>query len=323
MIRNQKTNHNQHRFGHAHPMTNLPRELLALLTITALLAAACGGASDSSTNDDSESAAADSDPMIPDALSQSFEAFGNPNASTVIVVAQGGPMPELVIDEAKDIFSDVDLDNTYVVVPHQAQTREPALFTGAKITFDQAKEYDTATTSAIADVVAHYAETDKKVHVVGISFGAFVVQDLLVTQGNVADGYFIQVGRLDMPEEVWKPFSEGHFVGFTDGVNVESFDADGAGMGGDGDFTDANMARLAAGLGHKRFTELLADTDLGNVVYATGLQDEQVGRLGDAELAFLADKGVKVLQTEEDHGGTIDETIAEGLTLIGALPSDE
>ncbi len=260
--------------------------------------------------------------MIPDSLSQSFEAIGDPNASTVIVLAQGGPTPELSIGEAEDIFSDVDFDSTYLVVPHQAQTREPALFTDAEISFEEAKTYDTATTTTLAEVVAHYAESGKKVYVVGISFGAFVVQDLLATQGNVADGYFIQVGRLDMPEEVWVPFSQGHFVGFTDGVQIESFDADGAGMGGDGDFTDANMARLAAGLGHKRFTELLADTDLANVVYASGLQDEQVGRLSDAELAFLADKGVQVLQTESDHGGTIDGTISEGLTMIGALPSD-
>ncbi len=300
-------------------MNRLPRKLLALLTITALLAAACGS---TSTTDGSESATADSDPMIPDSLSQSFEAIGNPNASTVIVLAQGGPTPELSIGEAEGIFSDVDFDSTYLVVPHQAQTREPALFTEAEITFEEAKTYDTATTSTLAEVVAYYVEADKKVYVVGISFGAFVVQDLLATQGNVADGYFIQVGRLDMPEEVWVPFSEGTFVGFTDGVQIESFDADGAGMGGDGDFTDANMARLAAGLGHKRFTERLADADLDNVVYASGLQDEQVGRLSDAELAFLADKGVQVLQAESDHGGTIDGTISEGLTMIGALPSD-
>lgn len=311
-------------------MTTLPRQLLALLTITALLAAACGSSSDSASNDngststsnDSGSAAADSESMVPDSLAQTFEAVGNPDASTVIVLAQGGPIPELVTDEAKDIFSDVDLENTYLVLPHQAQTQNPAPFTEAEITFDQAKTYDTETTTTLANVIDHYTKTDKKVYVVGISFGAFVVQDLLATQGNVADGYLIQVGRLDMPEEVWMPFSEGHFVGFTDGVNVESFDADGAGMGGEGNFTDANMARLAAGLGHKRFTELLADTDLSNVVYASGRQDEQVGRLSDAELTFLADKGVKVLQTEGDHGGTIDETLNEGLTLIGALPSD-
>ncbi len=302
--------------GHAHTMTNRTRKLLALLTITALLAAACGNNSDASTN-------YDPDPMIPDSLAQTFEAIGNPNASSVIVVAQGGPMPELLLDEAEEIFSDVDLDNTYLVLPHQAQTRDPSSFTDAEITFDQAKKYDTDTTTTLANVVAHYAESDKKVYVVGISFGAFVVQDLLSNQGNVADGYLIQVGRLDMPEAVWVPFSEGHFVGFTDGVTVESFDADGAGMGGDGDFTDANMARLAAGLGHKRYTELLAETDLSNVVYAYGLQDEQVGRLTDAELSFLADKGVKVLQTEEDHGGTIGETITEGLTMIGALSADQ
>ncbi len=294
-------------------MTNNIRRLLALLTITALLAAAC---SDAATN-------YTPDPMIPDSLAQTFEAIGNPNASTVIVFAQGGPMPELDMGEAEGIFSDIDPDSTYLVVPHQVQTQNPGLFTDAEINFDQAKGFDADTTASLANVVAYYAESDKKVYVVGTSFGAFVVQDLLASQGNVADGYFIQVGRLDMPEEVWVPFSEGRFVGFTDGVNIESFDADGAGMGGDGDFTDANMARLAAGFGYKRFTEVLSGTDLSNVVYAYGLQDEQVGRLNDAELAFLTSKDVRVLQTEQDHGGTIDETITEGLTMIGAFAPDQ
>lgn len=303
-------------------MKTTPR-LFAVLSACALVVTACGGSSDGtedgtiSSNSGAVDVAADAD-----GAAGSFEGFGNPDALRVVVVAQGGPVVDLEIDEARSIFSSVDLQETYVVVPHQAQTLDPEQFVSAEISFDDAKQFDTETSKNIADVVERFVGEDRQVHVVGISFGAFVVQDLLATQGNVADGYFIQVGRLDMPAEVWEPFSEGRFVGFSDGVQVFEVDSEAAGMGGDGTFTDANMAKLAAGLGHQRYTELLADTDLSNVVYAYGQLDEQVGRLSANELTFLETKGVKVLRTAGGHGETIDETITAGLEALAA-PSTE
>lgn len=250
-----------------------------------------------------------------DAIDDAFEGFGNPEASTVIVVAQGGPVTDLEVDEAKSHFSEFASDDTYIVVPHQAQTLDPERFASEEISFDEAKQLDAESTANIASVVDHYLGDARQVYVVGTSFGAFVVQDLLVSQGNVADGYFIQVGRLDMPAEVWEPFSEGRFVGFSDGVDVVDFGDDG-GIGGDGTFTDSNMAKLAAGLGHKRYTELLADTNLSNVVYAYGQVDEQVGRLSPDELAFLEAKDVDLIRSAGGHGETINETIIDGLEIM-------
>lgn len=306
-------------------MTKHPARLIAVTLAFALAVTACGGdAEDAQDNNSaSTSTAKTDDDVVGRDADGSFEGFGNPDAATVVVVAQGGPVTDLEVDQARDILSALDTDETYVVVPHQAQTLDPSRFTDDEISFDEAKELDAETTENLASVVDYYVGQDREVLVVGISFGAFVVQDLLATQGNVADGYFIQVGRLDMPAEVWMPFSEGRFVGFSDGVEILDVGADEAGMGGDGTFTDANMARLAAGLGHNRYTELLADTDLSNVIYAYGQFDEQVGRLTADELAFLEAKGVTVIRSEGGHGDTIDETINSGLEImIGAAPGD-
>lgn len=294
-------------------MLKRSQPVFVLLLALSLVAAAC---TSSGSDAEASAEAAPATTTESSAIEDTFVTLGNEQADTVIVVAQGGPIPSLETDEAQAIFTDLNLDDVRIALPHQVQTLEPERFTDQEVSFDEAKAHDMQTTQLIANVVEHFVDQDRRVIVVGISFGAFVVQDLLATQGNIADGYLIQVGRLDMPAEVWEPFSEGRFVGFIDGVEIIDVGSDGAGMGGDGDFTDANMARLAAGLGHNRYTELLADVDLSNVVYAYGELDEQVGRLTAAELAFLDAKGVEVLQTNSGHGETIDDTLLQGLGLL-------
>ncbi len=129
-------------------------------------------------------------------------------------------------------------------------------------------------------------------YVIGISFGAFMVQELLAIQGNVAEGYLIANGRLDMPPEIWMVFAEGGSIGFVD-VRDDA--------GAETSTLHRNLTRLAAGLGHHRYTERLAGLDMSNVVYVTGALDRQVGRLSDAENAFLIERGADVVQYDGGH----------------------
>ena len=248
-------------------------------------------------------------PAIPAELEGTFGSFGNPEADTVVIVTQGGPVtfllgPEVLVEEVGQL----NPEQVQLVSVHQAQTLEPDRFIAADISFDDAKAADAASVAMLADVVAYFKDQGKTVHVVGFSFGAFMVQDLLATQGNIADGYLIKVGRVDMPDEVWTEFSEGRAVGFVDGVEIVKFDIADAGMGGETPEADRNMARLAAGLGHKRYTELLADVDLSNVVYVYGDVDEQVGRLSEAEVAFLESRSATVIEYEGGHATPADVT---------------
>ena len=248
-------------------------------------------------------------PDVPDELVGTFGSFGNPEADTVVIVTQGGPVtfllgPEVLVEEVGQL----NPEQVQLVSVHQAQTLEPDRFIAADISFDDAKAADAASVAMLADVVAYFKDQGKTVHVVGFSFGAFMVQDLLATQGNIADGYLIKVGRVDMPDEVWTEFSEGRAVGFVDGVEIVKFDIADAGMGGETPEADRNMARLAAGLGHKRYTELLADIDLSNVVYVYGDVDEQVGRLSEAEVAFLESRSATVIEYEGGHATPAEVT---------------
>ena len=245
----------------------------------------------------------------PSGLEDTYGSFGNLDADTVVVVTQGGPVtfllgPEELVEETGLL----NPEQVQLVSVHQAQTLDPERFIAADISFDEAKAADAESVAMLADVVAHFKDQGKTVHVVGFSFGAFMVQELLATQGNIADGYLIKVGRIDMPEEVWTEFSEGRAVGFVDGVEIVKFDIAEAGMGGETPEADRNMARLAAGLGHKRYSQLLADVDMSNVVYVYGDADEQVGRLSDAEVAFLEGRSASVIAYEGGHATPAEVT---------------
>ena len=69
-----------------------------------------------------------------------------------------------------------------------------------------------------------------------------------------------------MPSAIWTVFAEGRTVEFVDGVEIEE---PVTGRNGP-DAENRNMARLASGLGHYRYSERLARVDMTNVVYVSG-----------------------------------------------------
>lgn len=251
------------------------------------------------------------------AVSGLFEATGNPDADVVVITAQGGPSTELfsITGEVTEILNTLDLTKVQLVTVHQVQTLDPDQFTVEDLTFEQTKAATAHTTAYLSAVVSHFDEQGKTVYIVGISYGAFVVQELLATKGNIADGYLIEVGRIDMPEQVWTVFSEGQAAGFVDGTEVVEFSIEEAGMGAGGPAGDRNMARLAASLGQHRYSERLADTDMSNVVYVYGTTDEQVGRLTVDEVSFLTSRGADVIEYEGGHG-TPDSVTADALARL-------
>ncbi|MBE9031312.1 hypothetical protein IQ266_16375 [filamentous cyanobacterium LEGE 11480] len=234
---------------------------------------------------------------------------GDPKAKTVVVYAQGGPLNQpdtVVLAHLAQTYG----NKHFYVVPHQVQTQNPAIFDTQDVTFEQAKQYASQSTQNLAATVKAFKAMDRRVIVLGLSYGAFVTADLLAEYGNTADAYVMLVGRLDMPAIVWRKFANGNPVGFVDGTKVVEVSLDAAGMGGGNDIADRNMMRLAAGLAYKRYTTLLRDVDLANVHYAYSLQDEQVGQLSPAERDFLKQKGAKTHEFPGDHLSSAQSALA-------------
>jgi hypothetical protein len=258
---------------------------------------------------------------LPATLVNKFEKhiFGNISADTIIINSQGGPVLDFAILSVFEMFADqakVDLTKTAIINIHQEQTLKPWKFE-EEITFEQAKDYDKKSTKRLVEVIKYFKNKGKKVYVVGISFGAFVVTDSIAEYGNIADKYLIMVGRLNMEKEVWSEFSKGKYVGFEydkEGISkIIKFNSEQAGMG-DGDLiSDKNMAKLAAGFSYKRYIDLLKNIDLSNIIYAYGKTDEQVGSLNEKEVEFLKSKNVKLLEGIGDHSETFNKFIKEGV----------
>ena len=239
---------------------------------------------------------------------------GNFKSNIVVVNTQGGPVTRLEDDILKDIIQESKMNDALFVNVHQAQTKEPHLFTKTDITFEDAKKYDKSSVERLKKVVDYFKEKNKKVYVLGISFGAFMTQELIASYGiDVADGYLIMVGRLDIDEDTWKPFSQGKMTKYvydnngdytielvTDELDVE----------------ERNMNRLAAGLGFNRYKELLKISDLSKITYVYGTKDEQVGPLSVDETKFLEDRKAQI---GKNDGANHDEAIQAGVCLINQL----
>ena len=123
------------------------------------------------------------------AVEDTYVGVGNGAAEVVVAIAQGGPLPYLVGEgELRQRTRGLDLEHAYLVNVHQAQTIDAAAFSVEDISFDEAKAADSRSVAMLAAVVEHFRDQGEVVYVVGISFGALLVQELLATQGNVAEG---------------------------------------------------------------------------------------------------------------------------------------
>ena len=88
------------------------------------------------------------------AIEDAYHSFGNPDAGVVVVNSQGGPMPALVRKrEILEKLGLLNLERIHLVNVHQAQTINPAPFTAADITFDEAKAADGESVEVLAALV--------------------------------------------------------------------------------------------------------------------------------------------------------------------------
>lgn len=234
---------------------------------------------------------------------------GNKNSNIIIINTQGGPGTKLDDDELKEIIKESSINNKALVVNvHQIQTKKPALFIKNDISFEAAKSFDKTSVKGLKTVIDFFKKLpNKKVYVLGISFGAFMTQDLIASYGiNVADGYLISVGRLDIDDKTWKPFSKGIYTKYIyDSVGkytIKEIPTN--------DIKKKNMAKLAAGLGYNRYSvKFLKIKDLSKITYVYGDRDEQVGPLSSAEINFLKNrKATIVLEPKGNHEKAIKKT---------------
>ena len=227
---------------------------------------------------------------IPDDITDLYRPFGTDEAETVWIFEQGGPLHEFddVYGFLVHYFEPADV---HFVQVHQTLTLNHRLAV-------REAEWELSELQAEVDVsveilhrtIEHFKAQGKRVVVVGHSYGAFLVTRYLAIEGPAAaDRYLIMAGRLDMPEEVVDGFLDGEPYLFPDAVKPQPVE----GL----EFSARELMewRIAGATGHDRYTQRLAGTDLGNVIYVYGTHDRTVGRLTEAEVEFLESRGSTVL----------------------------
>lgn len=248
-----------------------------------------------------------------DEISQYGNIYGDKTSEVVIINSQGGPTIYMEDEMMEEMIQATGTENVLYFNVHQAQTQNPEKFTTSDITFEQAKSYDLESVANVKKVIDFFRTQKKeKIYVLGISFGAFVVQELIAQHGvEIADAFLIMVGRLDIEEVFWQDFSNGNNAFFEFDENGNSTIVS-IGLGAS--FEERNMARLAAGLGFNRYTERMHHLpDLSKITYVYGNQDDRVGGLTPTELEFMHQKKINsVLVNQADHEKAIDA----GLQLL-------
>lgn len=236
---------------------------------------------------------------------------GDENACAVLINVQGGPDISLSTSEVDLLIDNFALTDLLAVNVHQAQTLNPSIVEGSDITLDQAVQYNLESVEILDRVISYFKAQGRTVYIVGVSFGAFIAQELIASKGiDVADEYLIMIGRLDMTDIMWQSLAEGRFGYFENGV-TPIIDEDPA-----MDVVERNIGKIAAGLGMNNYTERLSPiVSLSNLTYIYGATDQLVGRLTAEEVQFLESKNAKIIESSGGHDDTFANFFGQGLNV--------
>ena len=251
------------------------------------------------------------------------------NASIVLLGLQGGPVDYLFKKGKVPQF--IELYPYFTVVHvHQAQTLpinteddglDARLLSGDEIiSMEKAKRANLKSAAIIHKVAQYFKDQEKTVYVIGHSFGSFLLPHTLVQYGNNFDKVLITAGRIDMPLEVVSAFKDACGGGFdkdTQEFVPNDCDRESKGLSKTEKNIFKSEARLLGDSGESRYSELLKDKDLSNVMYVYGTKDESTGSLNASEVSFLKSKKVSVIAMDEGHGLVGYDSLPDTKTLKG------
>lgn len=241
--------------------------------------------------------------QIPNDVTKLFIEKGNTNSNKVILYSNGGP--DYTLDT--NYFDDMELSEFHEVYVHQSNTYNQTIINSEVLTFERAIEENKNSVEILHRVAKYFNDKGKEVYIVGHSFGAILIPSLIATKEPIAKKYLLMAGRLDFPDLVWQGFRDSQGYNFIDGVTPTKQFLDNTVNEIERKRYYARM-KLQAGFGKNRYTQLLQNKDLSNVIYAYGEKDEAVGSLTVAEVDFLNAKNATVYAIQDGSHDSMSES---------------
>lgn len=227
-----------------------------------------------------------------------YKVEGNIGADTIVIFLQGGPEDHLLHNYGQ--FMERQFLVAYV---GQTNFLKRGLLESYDMTVEQA---DREIEENIALVHATYQDLrirfpDRRFVLMGHSMGSFLTLQYLVDHGNPFDRVVAMAGRVDAPLDFVRRFAIGQNIVYNHIGDREEFrqELETYSLNDFGDYLiqgyepNAETSILAS-LGLRRYSELLADVDLSNMLYLYSARDEQLGGLSVEEVTFLETSGATV-----------------------------
>lgn len=240
--------------------------------------------------------------VIPSDTTQLFEYDGYIKNEIVYIYVQGGPNWEL-FDRALSPLSQMPHSGTFVkVFPYQSQIINHTILGSKTILKDEQAEHEVRTSAEMLyRTITYFKKRNKKVFVFCISHGSQIGLELLRHYPATFDKLALTMIRLDINLEAIELSENGKVPYFKPGQEITRRDFV-------PQFLQFSRLNIRAGnmiammkVSRNRYTELLQDRDLSNVIYVYGKFDNKVGIPDQNELDFLTIKGVGILELDCGH----------------------
>ncbi|NAS30710.1 alpha/beta fold hydrolase [Flavobacteriaceae bacterium R38] len=244
---------------------------------------------------------------IPNDTLKLFKSIGDFNNKTAFVYVQGGPDLELNIHDKDALHLLPNADKLLKIYPLQAAMLNPELVVSIpNLTTAQSDFENIQSAEILHRTISYLKSKNKTVYLIGHSYGASIIMEYLYKYDSPAEKIVLMGKDFDEDMRSYKGLKSGFYIRWHNGTEpvLRPFFGDLPETFTKENNLNAvvdNLTMLVKTHSAKRFTQLLNNKDLSNLIFVHARYDEANGRVSDKELQFLNSKGVKTIQTFGDH----------------------
>lgn len=231
-----------------------------------------------------------------------FEYDGYIKNDIVYIYVQGGPNWEL-FDRKMSPLNAIPHIGTYIsVYTYQSQILNRTILAATPaLTGEQAQQEVSVSAEMVYKTIAFFKNRNKKVYVFCVSHGSQIGLEILRRYPPIYDKLALTMIRLDMDNEAINLSNDGEMPYFDENQKLTSRYLLPSFLRFPRLTNRVNNMTMLMKVGKNKYTELLRDKDLSNVVFVYGKYDDKVGRPKSYELDFLRNKGVAILELDCGH----------------------